>query len=237
MPFRLFKKHGDNLNRPFDEVRFVSIDLETSGLDPKRNGILAIGAVVVKEGEIKLSEVFHVLVKPEGIFDEKSSFVHGITPADVEDKPSFKEVAPSLLSFIDGGVLVGYNIGFDLSFLNEFLKRHGMPTLRGGALDLLPLTYGVMIKLGMDPVVLKMDYQALMGKMGLDTLADILSMPILRRHSSIGDAFTAAFILLKLLFLAKLAGCKSLGDLFELVREGERHAKRIDVLSAIACGF
>ncbi|RLF14785.1 MAG: hypothetical protein DRJ97_05610 [Thermoprotei archaeon] len=234
---RLLRHNGVNDSAPLDEVRFVSLDLETSGLNPKRNGILSIGAVEVARGEVKLSNYFYALVKPEGEFDERSALIHGLRPAELLDKPSFNEVYPKLAGFLKGAVLVGYNISFDVAFINEMLRKHGKPHLRLEHLDVLSLSYGVLLKAGMDTAVLKMDYRILTGRMGLEYLAELLSTPVIRRHTSLGDALTVALMLLKLLSLAKLLGAKTLRDLKDLARLGERRAKQISSLTVLSGGF
>jgi len=227
----------DLLEASVDQASFISIDLETSGLSPKRNGILSIGAVAVEGGEVKLSKSLYSYVKPEGRFEERSSLIHGITKSQLSGEPGFEEVAPRLLKMVEGSVLVGYNVSFDLSFLNEALRRHGFPQLKTPSLDVLPLSYGVLIKLRADAAVLKMDHLSLTGRMSLEALASLLSTPVIGRHNAMGDALTTALIFLKLLSLAKPLGVEKLWQLFELASVGERHAKQISALSALIGGL
>src|SRR5947199_7384781 len=62
---------------PAAQVRFVVLDTETTGLDPKRDRLITIGAVAVRGGEILLDDSFEVLLKLA--YNNSSVTVHGIT--------------------------------------------------------------------------------------------------------------------------------------------------------------
>lgn len=233
----MLRRRGELLKRPLQETPFVSIDVETSGLNPKRNEILSIGAVSILRGEVRLDKSFHSYVRPERGLASENPPVHGITRDDLMREPSFKEVAPRLMELLNGAVLVGYNVSFDTSFLNEALRRCSLPQLKNPLLDVLLLSYGVLAKLRMDFELLKIDHLALSGQMGLGALAELLSVPVISRHTAMGDALTTALIFLKLLSLARPAGAERARDLLELAKLGEEHFKRISVLSTFFGGF
>src|SRR3954451_13524292 len=62
---------------PLEQVRFVVLDTETTGLDPRRDRLITIGAVAVQFGEILLEDAFEVLLKLD--YNRSSVTVHGIT--------------------------------------------------------------------------------------------------------------------------------------------------------------
>ena len=62
---------------PAAQVRFVVLDTETTGLDPRRDKIITIGALAVRDGEILLDDAFEVLLKIA--YNNSSVTVHGIT--------------------------------------------------------------------------------------------------------------------------------------------------------------
>jgi DNA polymerase III epsilon subunit-like protein len=90
---------------PLHEVTFCVLDLETTGTDPGWDDITEIGAILVRGGE-RLG-TFHTLVGPAEI----DAFL------------------PSLCDFLQGAVLTGHNIGFDVRFLNAALARSERPLL------------------------------------------------------------------------------------------------------------
>lgn len=96
---------------------YISIDLETTGLNPKRDKIIEIGAVKVVEGVV--TDTFSVMVNPGCRLEERVVKLTGITDADLEGKPYMEEVLPDVLDFLGEEVLLGHSILFDFSFLKK----------------------------------------------------------------------------------------------------------------------
>lgn len=95
---------------------YVVFDLETTGISTKKDSIIEISAVKVKQGIIE--EEFSTLVKPERHIPEGATAVNGITDDMVADAPLLEEVLEDFLEFTDGQVLVGHNIhAFDMKFI------------------------------------------------------------------------------------------------------------------------
>ncbi len=96
---------------------YVCIDLETTGLNPKTDRIIEIGAVKVEKGiSIKYYETF---VNPGRLLENKIVDLTGITDADLKHAPSISEVLPEILDFIGDDILLGHCILFDYSFLKK----------------------------------------------------------------------------------------------------------------------
>lgn len=102
------------------EQTYVSVDLETTGLDPQVDRIIEIGAVKFRGKEVL--DTFHTLVNPHCSLPYRIRCLTGITPDDLEVAPSFPVVAGELISFIGNHPIVGQNITFDL----DFLRCHGV---------------------------------------------------------------------------------------------------------------
>ncbi|MFH1141721.1 MAG: exonuclease domain-containing protein, partial [Chloroflexota bacterium] len=99
---------------PLEDV-YVSLDLETTGLDPEREDIIEIGAVKFRGDEVLAT--FQTLVNPRR---ELSSFViqlTGIAQRQVDAAPPLSDVAGQLLTFLGPLPLVGHSVAFDLGFL------------------------------------------------------------------------------------------------------------------------
>jgi DNA polymerase-3 subunit epsilon len=98
------------------------LDLETTGTDVKNDRIVEISILKLKPGEAPDHRTRRV--NPERPIPAEASAVHGISDADVAEKPPFREVAPGLRSFLNGCDLCGYNLfRFDLRLLlNEFAR-------------------------------------------------------------------------------------------------------------------
>ena len=98
-------------------VSYVSIDLGTTGLNPRLDKIIEIGAVKVKEG--RLEETFSTLVNPARLLGEKISGLTGIKDEMLLAAPEIEEVMPKLLEFLEDYPLLGHSVLFDFSFLKK----------------------------------------------------------------------------------------------------------------------
>ena len=96
---------------------YVSIDLETTGLNPKRDRIIEIGAIRVEQGQIV--EEFSTFVDPGRKLEERITELTGIRDEDLADAPQLDEVFPKLLEFMGELPLLGHRILFDYSFLKK----------------------------------------------------------------------------------------------------------------------
>lgn len=116
---------------------FVVFDLETTGLDPNRDEIIEIGAVLWQQGEI--TAAFHSLVNPGLAIPLEIQQLTGITDSDVADAPRLETILPEFLRFLEGRRLAGHNVRFDIRFLLAACERSGyeLPAEREGLDTLL----------------------------------------------------------------------------------------------------
>lgn len=99
--------------------KYIILDTETTGLEVQQgHRVIEIGAVLLNDRK-KSEENFHCYLNPERLIDDEASKVHGITNADLDDKPFFSDIAEEFLEFIEGSTLVIHNAPFDVGFLNN----------------------------------------------------------------------------------------------------------------------
>jgi DNA polymerase-3 subunit epsilon len=104
-------------------MAYVAVDFETTGLNPAKNRVIEIGAVVfAPSGEI-LGE-FHTLVNPKR--HVSGTETHGISDHDLIGAPEFVEVLPLFAEILNGQFLVAHNAPFDLRFLRHELELIGI---------------------------------------------------------------------------------------------------------------
>ena len=96
---------------------YVSVDLETTGLYPKQDKIIEIGAVKVKDG--KVTDRFSTFVNPGQRLEERIVELTGIRDEQLQTAPDIAEVFPQLCDFLEDLPLVGHRILFDYSFLKK----------------------------------------------------------------------------------------------------------------------
>jgi DNA polymerase III epsilon subunit family exonuclease len=161
---------------------FVAIDLETTGLDPRRDAVVAVAAVPYVAG---WAEPAHAaLVNPGRPIPPASTAIHGITDAMVREAPAIGEVLPALERVWGGRVLVGHNVGFDVAILNRELRGHGRAPLASPALDV-----------GRLAAALHPEWR----DVALEALAARLGVAVTGRHTAEGDARAAGDLLPALL--------------------------------------
>jgi DNA polymerase III subunit epsilon len=124
-------------------VRQVTLDTETTGLDPKLgHRIIEIAAVEIIDRRIT-NNVFQCYLNPQRTCDPAAVKIHGITDDFLRDKPLFNEVVNDFLAFIRDDTLIIHNAPFDLGFIHHELQlsRHAVRQInkRSNIIDTLIL--------------------------------------------------------------------------------------------------
>jgi DNA polymerase III subunit epsilon len=104
---------------------YVVFDCETTGTDPEVDDIVSF-ALVRLDGNGAETLRWTRLVRPSQPIPAEAAAVHGITDADVDDAPSFVELAGQLFCLLEDAVFVAHNVPFDLAMLRHGLARVGV---------------------------------------------------------------------------------------------------------------
>lgn len=126
-----------NLEKPI-----AIIDIETTGLNKQNDRIVDICIIKIFPDGTK--ETFQEILNPEIPIPQEATKVHGITDSDVVGKPTFKEIAPRVINFIDGCDWCGFNlINFDLGLIESEFNRVGVSYSSEGrkVIDVLKIYY------------------------------------------------------------------------------------------------
>ncbi len=118
---------------------FAVVDIETTGFSPRLHDRMIEIAVVRLDGSGEIEDEYVTLLNPGR--DIGATAVHGLTAADVLEAPAFVEVVGDVAARLDGAILVGHNIRFDLSFLLAECTRAGYSLPATPALCTLRLAY------------------------------------------------------------------------------------------------
>lgn len=116
---------------------YVVFDLETTGLDSFSDRIIEIGALKYRNNE--LVDEFSVLINPEVMISPKITEITGITNEMINGAKTIKEVMPEFIEFIENLPLIAHNSQFDLSFIEENVKRLGFEVPRNTNIDTVEL--------------------------------------------------------------------------------------------------
>ena len=188
------------------KVRFVVLDCETSGTDPRRDRLISIGAVTVEAGEIVLEDSFEILLKVA--YNASAVTVHGITRDEAAHGMNETDALAAFLPWLRDGVIVGHHIGFDITMLNLACQHQFNVELKNRSLDTMALT----LHLEQDGAF--KEQQKIQG-FSLDALCSLFNVIPHDRHTAGGDAFITAQIFLRLLHLARRHGRGTLSELCE----------------------
>lgn len=198
--------------RSLRRARFAVVDLETTGVSPRRSQILEIGAVAVGAGASP--QRFATLVRPEGRVPRFVTALTGIDDAAVRDAPARPEALAAFRRWLGrSGALafVAHNARFDAGFLARDLRDLGLPPLGVPVLCTQKLSRRLLPGLG------RYDLDHLCAHFGIANGA---------RHRATGDAEATARAWLELLPLAAEAGLATLGDALDLQARPLRRRRR-----------
>jgi len=175
----------------YEEPRFdecVAFDCETTGLNPKKDEVISIGAVKIKGNKVLASEKFEVIVKPENQINTESIKVHHIRNCDVENGISSKEALERFLDFIGNRALVGYYLEFDVAMINKYMTRFLGTSLPNPQIEVSALYFDKKN----DP------FGSKNVDLRFESIMESLKLPIFGQHSAYYDALMTALIFVKL---------------------------------------
>jgi len=182
----LRSRHGDGvwaaLLQPAPADEWVSLDVETTGLDPQHDHILSLAAVPVRGGRVLLSERFERRIRPDRGFDIESIRHHHITPDEASGGMSVTPAVREFLLWVGPRRLLGYHLAFDLAMLAPHvtaLTGFALPNPRVELAD----AFAVRSRRARPDVPPNLDFRH---------ISDALGVPVLARHSALGDATTVA---------------------------------------------
>jgi len=189
-----------------DDVRFVVLDSETTGLNPVVDRIVTIGAVAIQGAEIRLDDSFEALLKLSQ--NTGAVTVHGVTRDESLSGREEPEALESFLDYLKDGVIVGHHIGHDVAMLNAACERHWGFRLSNRSLDTMDLTLHLE-RAG------AFSGRPKIREFTLDALSDMFGVIPHDRHTASGDAFITAQVFLRLRPISARCGRNKLGLLCE----------------------
>lgn len=96
---------------------YLVLDIETTGLDPKTEKIIEIGAARVRDGRVE--ETYQTLVNPARKLETRIVELTGITDDMLSGVPYIETALPAFLDFAGEDFLLGHSVRFDYSFLKR----------------------------------------------------------------------------------------------------------------------
>lgn len=206
---RLLSEPAEFDARSLRQQRFVVLDLETSGLNMRRDQVLSIGAVVIENGGIDLSRQFECTLQREGHRASASTLIHGIAPSEIANGTEPAEALLSFMEFVGDSPLLAFHAEFDQRMLARALKQSLGYRLRHAFFDVAEIA----------PLVCP---QAKLNHAGLDDWTQYFGLQVQQRHHASADALATAELALILFSKARQQGLDNLPALLQQLNSRRR---------------
>ena len=207
-----FKKIDQHL--PLSEYDFVVFDTELTGLNQRRDEIISIGAVKIRNLNIVAGETFQTLVRPHHITEAtEGTFIHRITPQELLSAPRLKKVLPEFIEFCGPSLLIGHYISLDVGFVNQAAKKIFSAKIKNPCLDTMRLAQ-VYTETCWEQYHDRFNLQV---SYNLGDLCKQFDLPVFPEHDALLDALQTAYLFL---FLAKKLEQRGLVTLNQLFKAG-----------------
>jgi DNA polymerase-3 subunit epsilon len=172
---------------PWREAPFSVVDLETTGLDARRDEIISFAAIPIDDGRVVVGSIRTAIVQPRHMPDADTIRIHGLRPADLADAPPLREVLDLVVEALAGRVLVAHAAWVERAFLDAALRPAGLRVAEP-VLDTSVLVRHVLRGNGVGEA----------ETIRLSDAVERLGMPVHRPHHADGDALTTAQLFLAL---------------------------------------
>lgn len=196
-----------DLKRPSRAIRFVVVDVETTGLRLDRDRLIAIGAMPVEEDLVRLDACFEVVLRQAKPSAHDNILVHGI---DGSTQTSGRDPAEALIDFLQYArkdLLVGFHTDFDRIMINRAAREALGIELENRWLDLAFVA----------PELLQ---EQSPGASTLDDWTERLEIENPMRHNAVADALVTAQLLQVVLAAGRQRGLRHCEELIDIERAG-----------------
>lgn len=192
---------------PWDSVLFWSLDVETGGLDPRKDALLAVGMVPVRSGVVTLRDAWQSLVRPDvGAVSVASIRAHQLVPADVAAAPLLADVVAEVDRRVREGVLLVHNARIDVGFLRRAFRNCRRSWPRPRVVD----TVDLLVRLQKKRRFVDPSAGEKQPVLNLSAARRELGLPDYQAHDALSDAVATAELFL---VLCRRLGARRLREL------------------------
>lgn len=186
---------------PWREAEWCAVDLELTGLDPRHDHIIAIGAVPIVDGRLILGSAYYTLVRAGRAPGPASVVIHKLRSIDLAGAPTVGPAIDGLLAVMAGRVPVFHTAWVEETFLGRALRRRRARLPAAADTEILGRRW-LAARGGPVPV-----------NVGLTQIAERLGLPAEDPHHALGDALTTAKAFIALATLLDAAEPQNVGSL------------------------
>lgn len=163
--------------------RYIALSIDTTGLNPKKDVILSLGAVGIVNDNILIGDVFEVTI-PQYKFLHDNGMPNDFLLESEQPKLSEVQAIEKFIDYIGNATLVGHRINFDIEIINESLERLACGRLKNEALDI--------------EVMYKKLHDINDKNFTIDELSHLFKIAKNERISTTDEAYTIGLLFLKL---------------------------------------
>ncbi|MGB9183243.1 MAG: 3'-5' exonuclease, partial [Solirubrobacteraceae bacterium] len=183
------------------QADWCAVDLELTGLDPRSDEIIAIGAVPIHDGRLILGRSYYSLVRPGRAPSRAAVLIHKLRTADLAQAPPLSEAIDGLLTVLAGTVPVFHTAWVEQAFLGRALRTRRVRLPDAADTEILGRRWVAAREAGVP------------SHLGLARLAELLGLPAESPHHALGDALTTAKAFIALASLLDAREPQTVGSL------------------------
>jgi DNA polymerase-3 subunit epsilon len=165
-------------------TRFVTLSVQTTGLNPQKDVILTMASVGITDGYLVIKDTFEVILL-QYIYNHDNGFSNEFILESKMPKSTEADGVQQLIQYLENATIIGHRVDFDLEMINKALEKLGCGTIKNEALDL-----EIMFK--------KWNESSEDKKISVADIAHALKIPEMANDSSVEEAYTMGLCFLKL---------------------------------------
>jgi DNA polymerase-3 subunit epsilon len=196
-------------NQPVNESRYVVVDVESSGLNVKKDHLIAIGAVAVTQGAIQLRDSIEIVLQQTQVSARDNILIHGIGGTAQREGVPPAEALLTFLEYLGKDPLIAFHVAFDEAMISRAVKTFLGFNFKHAWADLAYVTPALYPRLAR-------------RCRSLDDWMEIFGISNYARHNALADALSTAGLLLLLRLNMEKRGMTNLHGLKRLEQEGRR---------------
>lgn len=171
-----------NLNSVHKHSRYVVVDVETSGLNMKKDRLISIGAVALVDGRMNFNDAFQVVLRQDQVSTHENILIHGIGGSAQSEGVAPAEALLSFLTYIGKSPLVAYHAFFDQAMIDKAMDEYLGMKLGQTWIDLAWIL----------PDFFSFQKDA---RVALDDWLQLFGIENIARHNAVSDAYATAKLL------------------------------------------
>jgi DNA polymerase-3 subunit epsilon len=208
--YQQLNRHRLSLKATVDTLTYTVIDVESTGLDLKKDKWVAFAAIRIQNMKIMIRESLELVIRHNNPVQDHAVHIHGLITKEKQAGIPENKAIPEILQFIGNSILVGYHFELDQHLINRSLKD-----LVGKKLLNRFVNIPDLIRRIESPVQEIYPFR----EPDLKTQCDAFGIEIMDQHTAAGDAFAAAQLFLMVLSKLKNRGISDLGGLMKKRRQ------------------